>query len=77
MDGYSPTQPKVEFIGMSFGKALIEVTNGKKITKKEWGDKNWYGFMIGDILKIHKPEGTDHEWIISKGDILGDDYFLV
>ena len=62
---------------MTFPEAMKEVIGGKKIHKKEWEDKEYYGFLNGDILSLHKPDGKNYQWIISDGDLYGDDYIIL
>ena len=77
----SPTKPVVEPIGksetMNFFDALKEVLAGKKIHKLEWEDKGFYGYIKDAILTLHKPEGTDHGWIITDGDMVGTDFIVL
>jgi hypothetical protein len=75
----SPLPPKVNEANklISFAEAIDEVRRGKKITKLEWKDKNYYGFMNEARLRLHEPNGTLHEWMISEGDIIGNDWMVV
>lgn len=76
---HSPVPQKIEeaIIELSFGEAMNEVLLGKKITKLEWNDKNYYGFINDTILSLHKPDNTIHQWILSEGDISGTDYIII
>ena len=75
-EGFTPFQrPKVKT--MSFEKAVNELLSGKKIHKLEWKDKSYYGMIVEKTLKLHKPDGKFYEWIISYGDLTGDDYIIV
>ena len=69
--------PEKKIKSMNFGDAMKEVALGKKISKIEWKDINYYGVLDGEILKLHKPDGNLHSWIISLGDLDGDDYILI
>ena len=62
---------------MSFGEALIGVAKGGLITKLEWGDETIYGFIDNGILKLHRSDGTEHNWIVSDGDIVGEDFIIL
>jgi hypothetical protein len=62
---------------MSFFKALEAVANGKNIHKLEWIDKNYYGFLNGDVLSLHKPDGQNYKWIINDGDLNGTDWIIL
>ncbi len=64
---------------MSFPDAVKEIIKGKKITKLEWGNKNYYGFLDKEkaLLVIHKPDNSLHQWLISEGDLLGNDFITL
>lgn len=78
MPGMTPTsiegeiQPTIDFY-----EALKEVLSGKKITKLEWKNKEYYGFLDGDILKLHKPDGKSYGWTLNNGDLSGTDYIVI
>ena len=61
---------------MTFPDALRKVMDGRKITKIEWKDNNIYGCMKDDILTLHN-NGKDFQWIISSGDLMGDDWIVL
>ena len=58
---------------MTFSGALQAVLGGKKITRREWDDNEYYGILRDGILQLHKPDGF-HSWIVSEGDLRGDDW---
>jgi len=62
---------------LSFSEAIEEATIGKKIHRLEWGDREYYGFLDGTVLRLHKPDDTKYDWIISEGDLTGDDWIIV
>jgi len=62
---------------MDFYSAIREVFEGKKIHKLEWGNKEFYGLLDGNILKLHKPDGKLYQWNVSYGDIAGTDYIVL
>jgi len=64
--------PKLE----NFYGALMDMVDGRKITKVEWDNKEEYGFMKGEIIHIHR-NGKDRGWLISKADIEGEDYYTL
>ena len=77
----SPVPNKVEEVRakdatMSFPAAIEAVSKGKRIHKLEWKDKAYYGFLNNDILSLHKPDGKNYQWMISEGDLLGDDFIV-
>ena len=70
-------KPKEEIKMLSFTDAMYQISIGKKVHKLEWKDKEFYGFMQSDMLSIHKADGKTHQWILSTGDIQGDDYIVI
>ena len=61
----------------TFKEALDRMIEGKKVTKLEWKNDH-YGYIskITALLHIYR-DGKDHQWILSEGDILGEDYVIV
>jgi len=62
---------------MNFPEAMKKVIEGKKVHKLEWKDKNYYAFLNGEFLSLHKPNRINHKWIINAGDLMGEDYIVV
>jgi len=62
---------------MTFGKAIMEVLDGGRIHKLEWEDKEYYGFLDNAVLTIHKPDGKVFVWMVSEGDIVGNDWIVL
>ncbi len=62
---------------MSFPVAIRDVIDGKKIHKLEWKDKEYYGFLKDGILCLHKPDGKTYQWVLSDGDLNGNDYIVI
>lgn len=60
-----------------FPMAMQKVGEGKKISKKEWNSRDEYGILHKARLTLHKKEGTNHDWLLSEGDIMGKDWFVV
>lgn len=75
----SPTLKKVDTIDMTmdFPTAIKMVTQGKKIHKLEWEDREYYGFLNSDILSLHKPDGKNYQWVLNDGDLNGNDWVMV
>jgi hypothetical protein len=63
--------------GLTFDKAIKCVMGGGKITKKEWNSPESYGFLNGKWLSLHKPDGINYQWLISDGDMLGEDWVVI
>ena len=60
----------------NFYGALMDMVDGKKVTKLEWDNKEEYGFMKDEILSIHR-NGKDHGWLVSLADISGEDWYAL
>lgn len=67
----------VEEKEMDFSEAIREVIRGKKIFRLEWLDRGYYGYLNGDVLSLHKPDGENYKWIISQGDLEGTDWIII
>jgi len=62
---------------LNFYQALEKVVEGKRITRLDWGDAEYWGFLHDDKLMLRKPDGKLHEWIVSLGDLVGDDWVVI
>lgn len=66
----------------NFPTAIKYVSEGKKISRKEWENTKTYGALTYrpqdkmTILTLHKDD-KDHAWIIQDGDLSGVDWFIV
>ena len=61
---------------MTFPSAIKEIINGKQVSKLEWKDKQIFGELKDGRLKLNKF-GCLHDWIISEGDLLGEDWVVI
>lgn len=61
---------------LSFSEALKAVADFKTITKQEWADDQYYGLLHNGFLMLHKPDGKFYQWIVSDGDLLGEDWVV-
>lgn len=75
-DNISPV-PESKEVELTFFDALREVLNGKKVTKREWGNNFYYGALRDGIVVIHKPDGEYYQWIISEADMQGVDWVVI
>lgn len=73
----SPLPTKKPEERVNFFTALEAVVNGKHITKVEWENTDIYGFLDVDILKLHKEDGKNYNWIVSEGDLIGSDWIVL
>ena len=71
----SPLPPKSPTL--DFPTAIQAVTEGKKTTKLEWGNPEFYGVLKDGLLMLHKPDGNFYQWIVSDGDLLGQDWIIL
>lgn len=62
---------------MTFFKAMEFLATGSKIHKLEWEDEEFYGILSDGKVMLHKPDGKLYQWIISDGDLTGDDYVVI
>jgi hypothetical protein len=63
-------------IDMDFPAAMQAVIQGERISKREWDSQYVYGEIRQGYLMIHKEDGW-HRWVLSDGDLLGVDWFVV
>lgn len=80
MENLSPAQTGEVVSTMAFGKAIEMLSIGRKITRKEWANLDDYCLLKGEILMIHKkgePQDVLHQWVVSLGDIQGEDWFVI
>ena len=73
----SPTKPKVKPAQVDFYEALKQVMTGKSITKLEWGNRNIHGLLKDEHLMLHKTDNRYYDWILSEGDVRGEDWVTV
>ncbi len=70
--------PKKERERFDFSEAVKFLIEGKRITKLEWGSDENYGILYNGHLMINLVrDNMLHDWIITDGDLHGDDYVLV
>lgn len=72
----SPVPKKKKEDLMNFMSAIDKVIKGKKITRKEWLDKDVYGFIQDKVLCIHTKK-KNCSWVLSELDIKAKDWMLV
>lgn len=62
---------------LSFPDALVDVIDGRKITKLEWNDTSIFGFLGTDgHLKLNLPDKLS-DWILSEADLKGVDWIVL
>ena len=73
INGSSPVLP-AEY---DFFKALEQLSVGRQISRKEWGNKQIYGVLRDNKVMLHKDDDQFYDWIISAGDLAGTDWFII
>lgn len=77
----SPIPQKVEEkqvkVLMDFPEAIRAVSEGKKTTKEEWGDEDFFVELKDGMLRLHKPDGIWYVWQITDGDFNGEDWYAL
>lgn len=61
---------------MDFYDALREVGKGKSVTKLEWQDARIFVYLMGSRLVITKEDGKSYDFLISDGDMGGEDWVV-
>lgn len=66
---------------LTFPQAMEAIIDGKRISKREWGDVDSYGFVNDDgkgnsVLSLHKDD-ANYQWVVSWGDLTGTDYYVI
>ena len=66
---------------LTFPQAIEAIIDGKRISKREWGDVDSYGFVNDDgkgttVLSLHR-DGVNHKWLVIWGDLTGSDYYVI
>lgn len=62
---------------MKFTEALEQIMLGQLVTKKEWNNRAVHGILKDGTLLLKKEDGLYYQWILTDGDLHGDDYELV
>ena len=66
---------------LTFPQAMEAIIDGKRVSKREWADPERYGFVNNNeqgiaVLSLHQ-DGKNNQWIVSWGDMTGNDWFVV
>lgn len=74
----SPTKKKQEkTTELDFYEALKAMMQGMSVTKLEWGNRNVFGLLKDTHIMLHKADNRYYDWIISDGDVHGDDWIIL
>lgn len=71
-----PVKKPIRHTYLNFPPAMQAVIDGKKITKMEWNNPFIICFL-DKHLKIRLQDGYDHDWIVSDGDMAGQDWMVL
>ena len=71
-----PEEPKNPPV-FDFDGAVKELLKGNKVTRQEWNNRDIYFLLKDTRMKIHKADGSVTDLILTEGDLLGTDYFIV
>lgn len=69
--------PKTQEETLDFPEAMQQIILKKRLHKIEWSNKEYYVFLNEGKLQLHKPDGKNYDWIISEGDLNGDDFIVI
>ena len=61
---------------MDFPYAMKEVIKGNKVRRASWGTPTDHGVLKDEYLSIH-TKGAYHTWLVSEGDMEGQDWIVV
>lgn len=73
----NPTPPQDKPLQLNFSQAISELLAGKSVTKLEWDDRDYYGVLADNRLRLHKPDGELYDWILSEADLRGRDFIVL
>lgn len=73
----SRMSPPAVIAEMDWPAAQGAVIDGKKVTRKEWGNSEIRVFLADGLLKIRKADGSLHALLVSDGDMLANDWVVV
>lgn len=63
---------------LPFTEAIAAVAIGKTIGKQDWdAEPGYWARLIDGRVKIHKPDDKIYDWILSEGDLHGEDYYII
>ena len=78
--GSSPVVPIMDFPKrtMSFADCLLAILDGSKARRLEWPDNGTFITMReGKVMIFNTKDNLLHPLIVTDGDILGDDWFII
>jgi len=70
------SSPVPSKILIDFSAAVAKIIGGAKVSKVEWKNPGIYIYLKDGWLMINKDDG-DHQLLISEGDLIGKDFFVL
>lgn len=61
---------------MDFYQALRLIAKGESVRRESWDDPEVYCDLVENVLSIHNMLGGIDVWVISLGDMLGEDWVV-
>lgn len=68
----SPANKPLQF--MSFGEAMEQLLLGRLVTRRSWNNPSVFLELREDKLMLYKEDGLYYDLIVSRGDLLGQDW---
>lgn len=74
----SPSVKKT-YEGMSyhFEEIIVPLIDGKRFTRLEWNNPEFWIQVVDNKLKIRKPGNLYHDLIVSVGDMNAEDWIIL
>jgi len=61
---------------MDFNEMIAKLLAGHKTTRVGWENEKTHLVLEGDMIRI-KKEGKTHDWLISKDDLIAQDWSII
>ncbi len=71
-----PPREQGKALTMDFPDAIREIIKGKKVRRLSWESETDHGLLKDGWLTIN-TKGAFHTWLISDGDMEGNDYISI
>ena len=78
--GSSPVPASMSVVSngpLDFGSAMAVVAEGGRVTKAEWNDPRIFVMLENNLLTLVKADGSHHQLMVSLGDLIGKDYYIL
>lgn len=61
----------------AFEEIIVPLTDGKRFTRLEWNNPEFWIQVVDNKLKIRKPGNAYHDLIVSVGDMIAEDWIIL